>query len=80
MTEAEREAIVMRADIRRRQQELEVNVRNIDMPGNTDAMKTTYQKTLERVRAEAKGEQKVGAPQVGSEDVGTLRVKARGRG
>ena len=73
LTAAEQEAIVLRADIRHRKQELKVNAINIDLPGSTDAMKATYQKTLARVHREAEG-----IPETNNraEDVYTIRAKA----
>lgn len=51
------DAIVMRADLRRRSQELRINSLNIIQPHATDAMKENYDKTSKLVGREANGEE-----------------------
>lgn len=48
--------ITLRADIRRRTQELKIKMMNAELPGATDAMKATHKQLMARVGHEAAGE------------------------
>src|SRR3990172_10192263 len=73
---SERRAILMRADVRRRSQELKVDALNLNPPESTPERKTYYHKVLSRVNREASGEDKISY----DEAVGILETRGKAMG
>lgn len=62
LTPEEIDVIKMRADLRRRSQELKINALNLQQPHATGAMKKGYEKINARVKKEAAGEEPENVP------------------
>ncbi|MBU1118560.1 hypothetical protein KKH43_01610 [Patescibacteria group bacterium] len=56
LSDKEKDSITLRASVRREQQNLKVEALNLEQPGSTEAMKETYERTLQTVNKEASGE------------------------
>jgi len=55
LSQTERQAIEMRADIRKRQQKFKIDALNLEQPGANEAIKTAHEKTLRLVFNEVGG-------------------------
>ncbi len=81
LTSEESQAIHLRADLRRRAQDLKISGLNLERPGATEAMKMRDEATLARVRSEAEGTEEIQQGNItGGEalrEARWLKIKAR---